>query len=148
MAKKVAPKRGASSTTQKRQHKTRGLSTGVGICTYISNLFEANELLGPKQKKLTDEIIEAKLQAEYPGVEIGKGQKYTVNSYRTMYNQGRFTQNVPPENLSFRYNGQRQIVDGRTGRRPLLPEEIKHLQKKHADLRKELIKRHLAKKSA
>jgi hypothetical protein len=152
MAKKaVAPKRGAptASRIKKRQHHTRGTTTGIGICTFISNLFEANELLGPKQKKLTDEIIEAKILAEYPATQyIGRGKKYTVNAYRNMYNEGRFSQGIPPEKPSFRYNGSSQIVEGRNGRRPLLPEEIAQHTKQHANLRKELIKKHLAKKLA
>jgi hypothetical protein len=65
-----------------------------------------------------------------------------------MYNEGRFSQGIPPEKPSFRYNGSSQIVEGRNGRRPLLPEEIAQHTKQHANLRKELIKKHLAKKLA
>ena len=106
--------------------KSKGVTTGVGICVYFSNLFEANEL-APKKKRIDDLRIAEKVVEEFPERDSAQAfltGKKTVNDYRNRYNKGIFTRGVPPRRLSLRYNKTGQAVDGRTGRHMLLPNEI------------------------
>ena len=121
--------------------KSKGITTGVGICVYFSNLFEANEL-APKKKKINDRRIAEKVAEEFPERESAQsfltGEK-TVNDYRNRYNKGIFTRGVPPKQLSLRYNKNGQAVDVRTGRHNLFPEEIRILRRKHDKFRQHTI---------
>lgn len=130
--------------------KSSGITTGMGVCSYFASLFEANEL---GNRKMTDEMIAKKVRAEFPGRKgyffTGEGRpssssnsRETVNAYRQKYNAGKFTKNIPPLHFSFRYNNRGERVDARTGKYPLLPEEIDYFlsmhksQRQHALIRK------------
>ncbi len=117
-------------------HKSRGASTGLGICSYISFLFAANELT-KDSKKLTDDEIAKYCEREFPNRPSafkfrGENKTRTINEYRTRYNQGLFAPNKRmPERRSFRYNLEGQIVDGRTGKRLLSKLEIDGFNSSH-----------------
>lgn len=132
------PRKAASSAPirGKAEHKSRGLTTGLGVTAFLCSLFEANEL-SPRSKKLTDEQIALELQREFPDRKsvyayLDDANPLTINSRRGSYNRGELTLNVPPREASFRYNGKGVRVDGRTGRRQLLPEEVKAIEKAQA----------------
>lgn len=141
MAKKAAVPRKVGG----KQDRTIGPS-GFGICAFFANLFESNELC-PVRRRMTDDQILAKVKAEFPNrcEEFGPGKKYSVNQYRNMYNEGRFTGAVPPEKPSFRYDSSGRVVDARLGRRELLPEELTLFLAKHKKHRDKLVKAKLAK---
>lgn len=139
----------ARKATSSRQSTKRVVGpSGLGVCAFFATLFESNELC-PVRRRMTDDQILAKAQAEFPGRfdDFGTGKKYTVNQYRHMYNGGRFTGTVPPEKPSFRYDSSGRIVDARLGRRELLPEEVTLFKTKHKKRRDALVKAKL-KKSA
>lgn len=140
MAKKAVSARG-------KQNRTIGPS-GLGICAFFALLFESNELC-PVKRRMTDDQLLAKVKAEFPDrtAEFGRGKKYTVNQYRNMYNEGRFTGAVPPAKPSFRYDSSGRTVDARLGRRELMPEEVALFTAKHKKRRDKLVKAKL-KKSA
>jgi hypothetical protein len=122
------------SRKAKKIKKSALSSTGQGICKFMANLFEANEL-APANKKKTDDELSAIIQAEYPthlsAVNLQSG-KLTINSHRVKYNSGGFTNGAIPERMSFRYNSKGQVVNGRTGRVPLLKEDVEDMAKAHA----------------
>lgn len=137
----------------RRIDKSSGKVTGMGVCAYFASLFEANELVGPN-RKMTDEMILAKVRAEFPEGKVAKTlsrlnnrqlSSMTVNGiYRYKYNHGVFTRGIPPEKVSFRYDAKGRIADYRKGKQPLLPEEIAKIKKDHEVLRKKLLKEKLA----
>jgi hypothetical protein len=109
--------------TPKRVHKSRGVNTGLGICSYFVALFQANEL-APKRKKLTDDQIAILVEKEFPHrasakVYRGNNKKRTINEYRHRYHTGKFTNGVIPSIYSFRYDKDGDRVDGRTGKEKL-----------------------------
>jgi hypothetical protein len=108
---------------KRTKHKSRGITTGLGICSYFATLFQANEL-APKGRKMTDEQIAMKVEHEFPnrpGAFAYRGQtkKRTINEYRHRYNTGKFTGGILPLLFSFRYNSSGEIVDGKTGKEVL-----------------------------
>lgn len=124
-------------------HKSKGLTSGVGICTYLADCFDSNALLAVS-KKFTDEEIAAKVLKEFPTAKsatnlISEDSKLTINTHRTKYNAGGFTRGIPPVEPSFRYDSQGRIVNGRNGKYPLLPEEIDSIKKKHEARRQAII---------
>lgn len=128
------PRKASSSPVPggKAEHKSRGKTTGLGVTAFLCNLFEANEL-SPARKKLTDEQIAIELEREFPDRPSvfcyrSVDSKQTINSRRQSYNRGEYSLNVPPQSASFRYNSKGMKVDGRTGRRVLMPEEIKAVE--------------------
>lgn len=139
--------RKATSSRQTKAKRSVGPS-GLGVCAFFATLFESNELC-PVRRRMTDDQILAKAKAEFPGRfdNFGSGKKYSVNQYRHMYNGGRFTGTVPPEQPSFRYDSSGRIVDARLGRRELLTEEVTLFKAKHKKRRDALVKAKL-KKSA
>jgi hypothetical protein len=107
-------------STPRRVHKSICVTTGVGICTYFANLFQANEL-SPKVKKLTDEQIAILVEKEFPNrptakVYRGQSKRRTINEYRQRYHNGKFTGGDIPSVFSFRYDKDGDEVDGRTGK--------------------------------
>lgn len=119
--------------------KSKGTSLGMGVCAYFALLFESNEKLPPK-KKMTDEVIAKKMRAEFPdrkssffsGKPWKSGFQDTVNQWRQKYNRGNLTRDLIPTICSFRYDEQGQIVDFRSGKYPLLPEEVDLIKQEHA----------------
>lgn len=149
MAKKKTPvlKKPAANRSQ------GGRSLNIGICSFFALLFESNES-SPKKYKLTNEQIEAEVRKEYPdrkgaffdGKRAGRRDTWgriTVNTYRQKYNKGVFTQGIPPERFSFRYDKRGMRVDSRTGKRLLLPEEIESISLKHQELREKAVRKKL-----
>lgn len=109
-------------TNQRIRHKSRGITSGVGICTYFAFLFRSNERVG--SKKLTDEQIAILVERQFPGrktaqVFRGPNKKRTINEYRHRYNLGLFTGGKMPALHSYRYNSDGLRVDGRTGKKVL-----------------------------
>lgn len=111
-----------------RPFKSRGITTGLGFCAYISGLFKANEINYQCENTryiLTDKQIAIKLIEEFPGRKMAlafldPNNRNTINDYRNKYNLGKFSpRKTPPEYHSFRYNEEGQRVDGRTGKKPL-----------------------------
>lgn len=138
---------------KKGSQKAKGRTSGLGICGFFALLFEANELAS-KKRKLTNEQIEKEVRKEFPnrkgyffkgarpvnnrpGGSSPSWGKISVNTYRQKYNKGVFTRKVPPERYSFRYDKQGLVVDTTTGKRFLLPEEIKAINLRHQQFRKE-----------
>lgn len=121
--------------TNKARHKSQGLTSGVGICTYFAFLFKFNETL-PKKRKLTDEQIALAVEKEFPGRPSaqcfrGPTKRRTINEYRLKYNAGKFTYNKMPEFYSYRYNSSGDRVDGRTGKKVLPVIQELGLQSSH-----------------
>jgi hypothetical protein len=120
---------------RKARHKSRGKTSGVGICTYFAFLFRANELAF-KSRKLTDDQIAIMVEKEFPDrpsalVFRGPSKKRTINEYRIRYNTGRFTYGKTPELYSYRYNSVGDRVDGRTGKKVLPTIQELGLQSAH-----------------
>lgn len=112
-----------------------GVESGLSLSAFLALVFESNELLADR-KKLTDDQILLKVQKEFPGYD----GRESITKYRTYYNTGRLhAGKMPPEQPSFRYSKGGTIVDFRTGRRPLIEEEIKIFTKGHAQYRKSVI---------
>lgn len=121
--------------------KSEGITSGLGVGAYFASLFELNEIL-PREDKKTDEEILSLCEKEFPNRSIWNGfkggrwvdgaeyAKYSVSSYRTLYNSGRFTKGVIPEKLSFRYDENGNKIT-KTGKRLLTLEEEKQLIKEH-----------------
>lgn len=113
---------------KRKRHKTRGVNTGLGICSFFAYLFEANTIF---PKKLTDEEIALRVSKEFPSRKSAQAfieKRRTVNEYRQRYHRGDFTGFNPPPKFSFRYDSTGNIVDGRKGRRVLTNIEILGLQ--------------------
>ncbi len=119
----------------KAKHKSRGITSGVGICTYFAFLFRSNEI-APLKRKLTDDQIASMVEKEFPHrpsafVFRGPNKKRTINEYRLRYNRGLFTNSKVPADYSFRYDSAGIRVDGRTGKKPLPTIQILGLQSSH-----------------
>lgn len=119
----------------KATHKSKGITSGVGICTYFAFLFRSNEI-APKKKKLTDEQIAIAIEKEFPNRPTafsfrGPNKNKTINEYRLKYNRGCFTYNQIPELYSYRYDSMGNRVDGRTGRKILPTIQELGLQSAH-----------------
>ena len=104
----------------RRRHKSRGLTSGVGICTYFAFLFRSNET-APKNKKLTDDQIASLVEKEFshrPSAFYFRGpnKRRTINEYRIKYNSGAFTDGKMPATHSYRYDSLGNRVNGRTGK--------------------------------
>jgi hypothetical protein len=128
---------------KKLAHKSSGISTRMGICSFFVSLFEANELL-PTRQRMTDRVIAVKISKEFPDRPSAQDfttnkAKKTVNSYRYRYNKGKFTRGMPPRNMSFRYNEKGLHTNFKTATRVLLQEEVAFLQKKHRSNRQILL---------
>lgn len=127
--------------------KSCGVNTGMGVCSYFAMLFEANEQM-VKGRKLTDEQITLRVRNEFPGRKgaffTGEkrktGGKETVNQWRQKFNKGNYSRGIPPMLRSFRYNSRGQIVDDRTGKYPLLTEEIDQMKHAHQEARTKALK--------
>lgn len=137
----------------------KGVTLGLGICSFFASIFEMNEMVA-KKRKLTDEQIEEVVRKEYPnrkgyffsgsrpkkkrisyassGTSSSNWGKVTVNSYRSKYNKGVFTGKIPPDVPSFRYDYRGEKVDSRTGKRPLTPTQIETILALHQELRKSM----------
>lgn len=118
-------------------HKSKGLTTGLGICAFFANLFETNELSKPA-RRLTDEQIAIAVEREFPtrkSAKFFRDPKHylTVNAYRNYYNQGKFTQGKIPKYVSFRYAKGGIPVEGRLGFRPLMQDEIITISRQHTN---------------
>ena len=99
-------------------HKSHGVTTGLGICSFFAMLFRLNE---SSPVKLTDEQIALRVKEEYPDRPtadryLGKNKIRTINEYRCRYNTGMFTKGLSPRKQSHRYNEQGNKVDGKHGR--------------------------------
>jgi len=121
------------------ERKSTGKISGMGITLYFVSLFEANEILPPKQR-VTDEVIAKRVAKEFSHRKsaqdfLGNKTKKTVNSYRYRYNTGKFTRKLPPVEPSFRYNKHGQVVNFKTGNILLTQQEIQHIKDKHKALR-------------
>jgi hypothetical protein len=100
-----------------------GRRTKMGIQQFMATVFEMNEL-NPSSKKLTNSAIERLVMDEFPNRPslikgMRKGGKWTVNTFRADYNNGKLTQGMQPAKISFRYNELGQAVEPRNGRRVL-----------------------------
>lgn len=116
----------------------------MGITQFFASLFETNEFAYEtgEIRILTDDEIARAVEQEFPDrpsahVYRGKKKKRTVNEYRNYYNDGKFTELIPPKKLSFRYNREGERVNGRSGK-PLVEEQIRHMIEKHSRYRKEV----------
>lgn len=122
----------------KKIHKSKGKTTGLGICSYIAILFDVNES-SPRKKKMTDSDIAKKILEEFPSRKSAKSfldhsvRYLTINSYRGFYNSGALTGTIPKVR-SFRYGKLGLPVEGRKGNRILFPDEIEVLIAKHKEL--------------
>ncbi len=119
---------------RKIKHKSRGITSGVGICTYFAFLFASNEK--PGTKKLTDDEIAILVERQFPGrktaqVFRGPNKKRTINEYRHRYNLGLFTMGKIPALYSYRYDSMGNRVDGRTGKKILPTIQELGLQSAH-----------------
>jgi hypothetical protein len=115
------------------RHKSKGITSGVGICTYFAFLFRYNET---SKKKLTDEEIAILVEREYPDRHSAKAfrgntKKRTINEYRHRYNAGLFTTGKIPALFSYRYDSLGNRVDGRTGKKILPTIQELGLQSAH-----------------
>lgn len=144
--KQASPRRVLPRPTVDKSH---GRETGMGVCSYLAMIFETNELLAVKGgKKRTDDQILALVREEFPdregafftGEKRKSGSYATVNQWRIKYNAGKLTRGIPPKNRSFRYNSRGEIVDHRTGKYPLLVEEVNKLIREHSDFRAKTLK--------
>lgn len=121
--------------TQNLVFKSYGRTTGVGICTYFSFLFDANEL-SPRFRKLTDEQIAIKVEAEFPKrasafLFRGKNKTSTVNEYRNKYNKGLFSpERTMPKRRSFRYDSDGDRVEEKYGKKKL--DDIQILERENS----------------
>lgn len=127
---------------QREVPKSKGITSGLGVCGFFAMLFESNELRSIRTK-LTDEKIRELVLAEFPNRKSQffsrSGVGITVNEYRNRYNKGVFTRGVPPIKRSYRWwSG--MIVDGRTGNHFLIDEEVARLNKEHESLRRKTAK--------
>ena len=116
-------------------NKISGITTGMGIIQYFISLFEANEFVSAKHK-MTDEVIAVKISKEFPDRLSAQDfkdnkDKKTVNSYRYRYNAGKFTKDIPPATLSFRYNKDGSPVNYKTGTMFLHQEEVEEYKSLH-----------------
>lgn len=106
---------------------SRGVTLGMGVCSFLASVFDANESLknsAGRSRKLTDEKILQMLKEEFPGRTSGIFTgKVTINEYRQRYNKGDFSLRIPPAKMSFRYDRSGRVVDGRSGLH-LLPQEV------------------------
>lgn len=132
--------------TDNRQHKSKGLHSGLGVTAYFSLLFELNERL-PKKQKMDDDTIAKMIATEFPDRKTtslehftGPNKIHTINSYRYRYNAGKFNRGIPPEICSFRYDKKGRAVNGRTASSVLSQEELKAMQENHANLRRKKIR--------
>ncbi len=133
--------------TSKVINKSKGITTGMGIISYFTSLFEANEFLTTKWK-MTDEAIARKIAKEFPHRKSAQDflhnkSKKTVNSYRYRYNSGKFTRGIPPTILSFRYDKLGEPVNFKTGTTLLLQEEVNLHKEKHKRFREEKLREKL-----
>ena len=131
-------------TNQKLIRKSTGITSGMGITLFFMSIFEANEMLSPKQR-LTDSTIARRVAKEFPHRKsaqdfIADKPNKTVNSYRYRYNTGKFTRKLPPAIPSFRYNKQGQIVNFKTGSFLLTEQEIQDIKEAHKKLRTTILK--------
>jgi hypothetical protein len=121
---------------RKTWHRTHGVKTGLGIMAFWALLFDANEIR-VKLEKMTNAEIERLVRAEFPHEEtllsnLDSGRQ-SVNYYRHLFNKGRMSQpkGALPKNLSFRYDIEGNLVDTRTGKRPLKAGEVAALENKY-----------------
>lgn len=122
-------------TKRKTIHKSKGHTTGLGICAFFAYLFKVNEIV-PKRKKKTDDQIAAEVEKEFPYRPTafcfrGKNKTRTISEYRHRYNTGKFTKGVIPSILSFRYDEDGDKVDMRTGKIKLVKFEVECLLSAH-----------------
>lgn len=107
--------------TRFRRHKSCGVRTNVGVCSFIFDCLTLNEIQ-PKTKKMTNAKIEELLLREFPTrTSLALGLKdpnkaNSINLMRHKYNKGVLCTGLAPVHLSVRYNDKGQPVDSRTGR--------------------------------
>lgn len=114
--------------TSKTIHKSKGKTTGLGICAFFAYLFKVNEV-SPKKHKKTDQMIALEVEREFPDRPtaycfLGDTKTRTINEYRHRYNTGKFTGARLPDVMSFRYDSDGDRVDFRTGKDKLHSFEI------------------------
>jgi hypothetical protein len=130
---------------RKSSRRSVGATSGQGVTQFLSSLFEANELIPESQarnRKMTDEQIAEMMKREFPGRGTGIiTGKVTINEYRIRYNKGHFSRMIPPEKMSFRRGKFGRIVDARSGKHFLLPEEIAKMQAEYEANRKKIVAR-------
>ena len=119
---------------RKTWYRTHGKISGMGIMAFWATLFEGNETLS-KSKKMTNAEIERQIRLEFPHEEtlmenLDSGRQ-SVNYYRHLYNRGRMNKDVPPTQISYRYNEEGFIVDTRTGKRMLDEVEVVEYAKRY-----------------
>ena len=116
-------------------HRTIGRRTGLGVCSFMFNLMELNEML-PKNKKMTNEELKRQLFDEFP-THLSQLQRSfdqgnsSVNYYRTLYNEGRLIRSREPKNCAFRYNINGDKVDARSGKKLLSLKEQNDWRRKY-----------------
>lgn len=122
---------------------SRGVTLGMGVCSFLASVFDANESLknsAGRMRKLTDEKIHQMLKEEFPGRTSGIFTgKVTINEYRQRYNKGDFSLGIPPERMSFRYDRSGRIVDARSGLHQLPIEVIEAFIRTHELSRQKII---------
>lgn len=103
--------------------KSRGVTSGMGVCRFIALLFELNETL-PPTKKLTDTAIKKKILAEFPqctekvrsSIRRLVDGTVGVSYYRSLYNAGRLTAGLKPRVRSKRYAMDGSVLEYHNGR--------------------------------
>lgn len=118
---------------RERCAKTCGRRSRLGVCSFLSALFYANEHLLPR-KRMTDVAILRQFENEFPDYpavrEILTGKR-TIGYYRQLYNAGRLTQRQKPERPSRRYNHAGQVVNPRNGNLPKSEADRERLERKY-----------------
>jgi hypothetical protein len=105
-------------------HKSRGKTTGLGVCCWFHCLFKAQEIARPDLRKTDDEISRL-AAAEFPGRHFGflaQPKRFPISEYRHRYNTGKFSPKgeFPLDHTySFRYDEEGCRVDDRTGTKQL-----------------------------
>jgi hypothetical protein len=113
-----------NSLPRTRKPKFVGLRSKLGWEEFRYKLFESNEM-APRAKRLTNTGIEKCLIDEFghhPSILKAVRGQYGANYHRQLYNRGRL-RNLPPSQISFRYNEFGIAVDYRTGTKMLSPED-------------------------
>lgn len=90
-----------------------GATLGLGVCATWAAVFEKNEKV-KRSKRLTDDQIAEFMQSEYPDRTSSNLTK--VQSNRSCYNKGVFTDDEPPKVQSNRYDDDGEVVEVTRGR--------------------------------
>jgi len=103
-------------------HKSRGIKSGLGVCSFAADLLRVNEDL-PKHRRMTDEEMRRIMIEEFShrltlarsSIRRLYERRITMGYYRTLYNMGHLIKKKPRK-LSHQFDTKGEIIPEARGK--------------------------------